>query len=364
MQRRKEQNKEKIRMANIFPPNGNVGIGTVAPNQSLTVAAGNILLPDADQGNDGNLYFGGITDAGETGMRLFGGEVNRPRIIPTTPTFPTTPTTPIIPGDPTIPAGFIDVRTPEPRDGLRIRVDTVNGGTERMRITADGKVGIVPDVDFGKGFPREKLHVVSHTLEPREGILAAANLAREGEAVAISGVVGSNHVPPPPPLFVPAPGLVAVLGWVDDAMPQNTIGVRGVNTQGTGVRGESKDGIGVHGISPDGLAGKFDGNVEINGHLTVTIGGAVGHLPDYVFAPDYPLLPLDAVRTYLAEKKHLPNVPSAKTIQQEGLNMSEFQLKLLEKIEELTLYTLAQDTQLKVHQAQIERLQQRLASAE
>ncbi len=118
---------KKHTILNAGGSNGNVGIGTTSPNQKLTLGLGNILLPNANVGVDGNLYFGGVTDIGQTGMRLFGGMVNN-----------------------SIPAGFIDVRTTDPNDGLRIRVDTVNGGTERMRITANGNVGIGTDNPLGK----------------------------------------------------------------------------------------------------------------------------------------------------------------------------------------------------------------------
>jgi hypothetical protein len=158
-----------------------------------------------------------------------------------------------------------------------------------------------------------------------------ANPDRLGDPVAISAVVGSTNIPalPNPGMPPTHPGPVAVLGWVDTGNhPQLSIGVRGVNAGGTGVRGESENGTGVHGSSTGGLAGKFDGSVEITGELRVAgailVGGVPLTVPDSVFEPDYPLPPLDEVRAYLAEKKHLPNVPSAKTIQQEGLNMREF----------------------------------------
>src|SRR5215211_7616249 len=54
-----------------------VGIGmTTPPTQKLQLGSGNVLLPNAIAGTDGNLYFGGRTDTGQLGMRLFGGRVN------------------------------------------------------------------------------------------------------------------------------------------------------------------------------------------------------------------------------------------------------------------------------------------------
>ncbi len=61
---------------------------------------------------------------------------------------------------------------------------------------------------------------------------------------------------------------------------------------------------------------------------------------DYVFKDDYNLLALSEVEKHIKEKGHLPNVPSAEDIVQSGINVAEMDAKLLEKIEELTLYVI------------------------
>ncbi len=62
--------------------------------------------------------------------------------------------------------------------------------------------------------------------------------------------------------------------------------------------------------------------------------------PDYVFADDYELLELGELAQYVTEHHHLPNVPSAKEIEEEGYNVTAMDFDLLEKVEELTLYIL------------------------
>ena len=59
---------------------------------------------------------------------------------------------------------------------------------------------------------------------------------------------------------------------------------------------------------------------------------------DYVFNKDYKLLSLPEVEAYIKTNKHLPGVPSADEVVKEGLDMATMDAKLLEKIEELTLY--------------------------
>ena len=65
--------------------------------------------------------------------------------------------------------------------------------------------------------------------------------------------------------------------------------------------------------------------------------------PDYVFAQDYNLRPLSDVEAYILKNSHLPEVPSAKEIKNNGVDVQEMNMTLLKKIEELTLYVIDQD---------------------
>ncbi len=62
---------------------------------------------------------------------------------------------------------------------------------------------------------------------------------------------------------------------------------------------------------------------------------------DYVFAKDYKLKPLEEVDAFIKLNQHLPGVPSAEEVVKEGIDMATMDAKLLEKIEELTLYMIA-----------------------
>jgi hypothetical protein len=62
--------------------------------------------------------------------------------------------------------------------------------------------------------------------------------------------------------------------------------------------------------------------------------------PDYVFKSDYNLLPLKDLKSFINQYKHLPNIPSADTVEKEGIQVGDMQKKLMQKVEELTLYIL------------------------
>ncbi|MFC3197600.1 hypothetical protein ACFOET_08250 [Parapedobacter deserti] len=61
-------------------------------------------------------------------------------------------------------------------------------------------------------------------------------------------------------------------------------------------------------------------------------------VPDYVFEPGYKLPALNEVEAFVKQHKHLPDIPSAKDVERDGLNLAEMNLLLLKKVEELTLH--------------------------
>jgi hypothetical protein len=241
-----------------------------------------IDLPNANAGVDGNLYFGGHTDAGQTGMRLFGGLVNG-----------------------TIPGGFIDVRTTSPQEGLRIRVDENDGSTEQVRVTADGTVGItgnvqLPDANFSTN---GNLYLGGKTDASQTGLRLFGGLVNgqipagfidvrttdpdDGLRIRVDTTNGSTER-----LRVSAKGTVKASSDINlDA----TVRVENLNgNQGTALRAEaagpgstgayvattdptgSRDSVGLHAFcGGDGFALYVDGRAsfpQVAGKLTVPAG--------------------------------------------------------------------------------------------
>lgn len=107
-------------------------------------------------------------------------------------------------------------------------------------------------------------------------------------------------------------------------------------------------------IQPDGAVGigkvasgcKLDvaGTIRAN-EIIVSTEGA-----DFVFNESYRLRSLREVENHIRERGHLPDVPSASQMRDEGVGVSELQTKLLQKVEELTLYAIEQDKRLRVQQ--------------
>ena len=99
-----------------------------------------------------------------------------------------------------------------------------------------------------------------------------------------------------------------------------------------------------------------DGDLTITGSISTS--DCAPCVSDYVFESDYELMPLDELEAFIQREGHLPNVPSQGDVDRAGkLNMTQMQMRILEKVEELVLYTLEQ-------QDTIEALQQRIDELE
>lgn len=96
----------------------------------------------------------------------------------------------------------------------------------------------------------------------------------------------------------------------------------------------------------------IDGDIESK---KIKVTATPGSVPDYVFSRDYNLMSLREVEEFIKINSHLPNVPNAKEIESGGQDVGDLQLKLLEKIEELTLYLIDQEKRMKKIEEQLKK---------
>lgn len=104
-------------------------------------------------------------------------------------------------------------------------------------------------------------------------------------------------------------------------------------------------GLGNLGLGITEPAYKLDvkGTIRATEIKVESIGGA-----DFVFEEDYKLRPLDEVETFIKTNKHLPEIPSAKQMEADGVNVAEMNKLLLQKVEELTLYVIDMNKEMNV----------------
>lgn len=77
---------------------------------------------------------------------------------------------------------------------------------------------------------------------------------------------------------------------------------------------------------------------------------------DFVFEDDYALRPLGELEQFVQENKHLPEIAPAAQMVEEGVKTGEFQIQLLQKVEELTLYIIAQEKRIVALEAENQQL--------
>ena len=92
--------------------------------------------------------------------------------------------------------------------------------------------------------------------------------------------------------------------------------------------------------------------------VRIATNGTLGWA-DYVFEPNYKLRSLFEVENFIKINKHLPDVPSADEVLQNGIELGEIQVTLLQKVEELTLYVIEQNRKIGKLEKKVKMLSQK-----
>lgn len=358
---------------NIFPNNGPVGIGTLSPNSSLGLDVngkafvrslfyvndimggngGDIRIGPNTAGNASTLFFIGGVNPTEIMRINYDGNVGIGTIVPTAKldvssnaiaaTFKSTtnsvPVTIINTGTTVSTIGFkgsnsltqYNVRVGA--DGNDFTAYTANA--ERMRINSSGNVGI------GTANPLAKLEVYNGNILVRN----AANVDNESTIMIAHSIKYADR-----------DTFGTSLRTITQSSGTNAYGMQFFTqesyltgqTEKLRILGNGNVGIGV--MSP---TNKLDVNGTIHSkEVKVDMSG----WSDFVFKKEYKLPSLQQVEKYIAEKGHLENIPNQEEVIKNGINLGEMDAKLLQKIEELTLYSIQQQKEIEVLKSKLSLL--------
>lgn len=226
-----------------------------------------------------------------------------------------------------------------------------NGSIENTIMTLNGQYG---KVGIGTSSPEYLLHI--------NGLAFSKQLFVEGNAViAELGVTGNitttmftlfNELDPPQAGYLLQSDASGNGKWVEVDIPTPSpwlpCGTSDIYYDGGHV------GIGTQPNEDFMLAVNGDINAKL---LKISVNVPAS---DYVFQDDYKLMPLYDLEKFVNQNKHLPEVKSAKEFKEEGYNVGDMDDVLLRKVEELTLYTIAQQKQIDEQKKMVDELMQQI----
>jgi len=141
---------------------------------------------------------------------------------------------------------------------------------------------------------------------------------------------GNNQIT----VHMPKPRSRMVIAGGESYLPEHKFVVRGSSKIEGNILTDSNVGIGTASFTD----GSDNYRLSVNGNVRAHRVRVYTDWADYVFDDDYKLLPLEELKSFIDKNKHLPNIPSANEVEQQGIELGEMNKMLLEKIEELTLY--------------------------
>jgi hypothetical protein len=197
---------------------------------------------------------------------------------------------------------------------------TYKGGLRKRRVTIldNGNMGV------GTTAPYRKFHVLSSSWDNKTGggvILENTNAVGAGLSLKpLSSLVanGTN-------------GWAIYAGGPNSAVGDGNFGIwaHGTNQAWLSINRNGKVGVGIN--NP-----VF--KLDVAGTIRATEIKVEAQTADFVFEEDYQLRSLKEVEQFVQKNKHLPDIPSAKQMEEDGVGLAEMNKFLLQKVEELTLY--------------------------
>ncbi|MES2765448.1 MAG: hypothetical protein V4642_06260 [Bacteroidota bacterium] len=185
-----------------------------------------------------------------------------------------------------------------------------------------------------------------------------------GEGAADSPIPGPND-DPSRVFYINNLGNISIGAGMKKPVPSNAEDKDANPNQKLWIAGNTRvDGIlsvGTNGDAPTDLFKAYIvGNMAVKGTINtqeVIVSTEKADWPDYVFKSDYKLAPLSEIEQHIKQTGHLPGIPSEAEVAEKGVNVGELQAKLLQKIEELTLYSIEQQKLIKAMQERLDILE-------
>lgn len=140
-----------------------------------------------------------------------------------------------------------------------------------------------------------------------------------------------------------------VIGGYGDYLPEHKFVVRGSSKIEGNILTDSNIGIGTSSF----VDGADNYRLSVNGAIRASRVKVYTTWADFVFEKDYKLSNLDEVEKYIKDNGHLKDIPSAKEVEEKGIELGEMNKLLLQKVEELTLYLITLNKELQEVKSQI-----------